>query len=132
VFVVAFTVWVAATGAIGGREELGFVFTPRERIVTLVAQAAAWIPLAAVLAVVARSLAGASAAEEEVELEAEGEPAAQLRVSEEMEELWRERLAYSSRREEARNLLGRIQALETAGKHAEARRLAEEMRRLYP
>jgi hypothetical protein len=121
--VVALAAWVAATGEIGGRDELGFVFTSRERAVTLATQAAAWLPLAVVLGLLARALTAEPALEPDE---------APRRISDEMEELWRERLAYSPRREEARTLLGRIQALETAGDEAEAKRLAEEMRRLYP
>jgi hypothetical protein len=127
--VVALAVWVAATGDIGSRDELGFVFTRRERGVTLATQAAAWLPLAAVLAFLARALSRERAPEWDERVE-EPPPEPGRRISEEMEELWRERLAFSSRREEARTLLGRIQALESAGNETEARRLADEMRRL--
>jgi hypothetical protein len=127
--VVALAVWVAAAGEIGGPDELGFVYTSRERAVTVTTQAIAWIPLAILLGLVARSLlrtTSPAAAPPTVS------PAAppQLSVSTEMEELWRERLAYSPNREHARMLLGRIQALESAGDETEARRLADEMRLL--
>jgi hypothetical protein len=127
--VVGLAAWVAAAGEIGGAEELGFVYSARDRFVTLATQAAAWLPLAALLAVLARSTlrvrSDAPAAQA-------GQPAPvePRRLSEEMNELWRERLAFSTRREQARTLLGRIQALENAGDDAEARRLADEMRRL--
>ena len=47
-----------------------------------------------------------------------------------MDELWRERLAFSPRRERGRELLARIRELEARGNVTEARELAEEMRRL--
>jgi hypothetical protein len=123
--VVALAVWVAAAGEIGGPDELGFVYTSRERAVTVTTQAIAWLPLAILLGLVARSLLRTTSP-------AAAPPAAppQLSVSTEMEELWRERLAYSPNREHARMLLGRIQALESAGDETEARRLADEMRLL--
>jgi hypothetical protein len=124
--VVALAGWVAAAGEIGGPDELGFVYTSRERAVTVATQAIAWIPLALLLGLVARSMVRTTSRAEA--------PAAtlppQLSVAAEMEELWRERLAYSPNREHARMLLGRIQALESAGDETEARRLADEMRLL--
>jgi hypothetical protein len=123
--VVALAGWVAAAGEIGGPDELGFVYTGRERAVTVGTQAIAWIPLAILLSLVARSVVRTTTP-------APVSPVAppQLSVSAEMEELWRERLAYSPHREHARMLLGRIQALENAGEKTEARRLADEMRLL--
>jgi hypothetical protein len=125
VAVVALAVWVAATGEIGGPDELGFVYTNRERAVTVTTQAIGWIPLAILLSLVARSQVGTSSP-----IAIPPAPPPQLSVSAEMEELWRERLAYSPNREHARMLLGRIQALESAGDETEARRLADEMRLL--
>jgi hypothetical protein len=123
--VVALAAWVAAAGEIGGPDELGFVYTSRQRAVTAATQALAWIPLALLLGLLARSMVRTTAP-------AATSPAAPLpqSVSAEMEELWRERLAYSPNREHARMLLGRIQALERAGDEAAARRLADEMRLL--
>jgi hypothetical protein len=123
--VVALAAWVAVAGEIGGRDELGFVYTGRARAVTLATQAIAWIPLAILLGLLARDAPRTAPGSAPL-------PAAapQLAVSAEMEELWRERLAYSPNREQARMLLGRIQALENAGREPEARRLADEMRRL--
>jgi hypothetical protein len=123
--VVALAAWVAAAGEIGGPDELGFVYTSRQRAVTAATQVLAWIPLALLLGLVARSLVRTTAP-------AAASPATPLplSVSAEMEELWRERLAYSPNREHARMLLGRIQALERAGDETEARRLADEMRLL--
>jgi hypothetical protein len=123
--VVALAAWVAVAGEIGGRDELGFIYTNRERAVTLATQALAWIPLAIMLGLLARNTPRTAPGSAPV-------PAAppQPSVSAEMEELWRDRLAYSPNREHARMLLGRIQALESAGREPEARRLADEMRRL--
>lgn len=130
VVVVVLAAWVAAAGAIGGRDELGFVYTGRERAVTLATQAVAWIPLGVLLALVARQASRRARPHEARDEAAEPPRTGHARLSEEMEELWRERLAFSSKREQARMLLGRIQALERAGEYAEARKLAEEMRRL--
>jgi hypothetical protein len=47
-----------------------------------------------------------------------------------MEAIWRERLAHGPRRERARNLLGRLRALESAGAYEQARELADELRNL--
>ena len=127
VVVVALAAWVAVAGEIGGRDELGFVYTSRERAVTLATQAISWIPLALLLGLVglraAKGMPGP--------VEASEPPAPrQLQVSTEMEKLWQDRLAFSAKREQARMLLARIQALERAGDETGARRLAEEMRRL--
>jgi hypothetical protein len=117
--VLALASWVAAAGELGGRDELGFVYSPGERAVTLVTQVAAWLPLAVFLAVLGFLMGHAQTPE----------PAGGS-VGDEMEALWRERLAFGPRRERARALLARIQALEAAGDHEEAGRLAEEMRGL--
>jgi hypothetical protein len=123
--VVVSAAWVAVAGEIGGRDELGFVYASRERAVTLATQAIAWIPLAILLGLLARGTLRTAPGSAPL-------PTAppQRAVSAEMEELWRERLAYSPNREHARMLLGRIQELESAGHEPEARRLADEMRRL--
>jgi hypothetical protein len=128
--VLFFALWVAAEGAVGGRDELGLTYSGSERVVTLLTQLAACLPLGVVLAVLAGRLA-----EAEPEPEARGEAAAPPRppsasVGEEMDELWREHLAHGPRRERARALLTRIHALEEVGDEEAARELAEEMRRL--
>src|SRR5919108_3229116 len=51
--VLALAAWVAAAGELGGRDELGFVYSPGERAVTLVTQLAAWLPLAVFLSFLA-------------------------------------------------------------------------------
>jgi hypothetical protein len=123
--VLAFAIWIAAAGEVGGPDALGFAYPPGERAVTLVTQLVAWLPLAALLAGIAvvatRPPAAGSAAADEV-------PDASL--SDEMEALWAERLAFSPKRERARTLLERIRALEQRGDVEGARELAEEMRRL--
>jgi hypothetical protein len=60
----------------------------------------------------------------------EDDAAGETPVSEEMEELWRERLAHGPSRERARTLLRRIHSLEAAGDADAARELAEQMRKL--
>ncbi|MGH3034436.1 MAG: hypothetical protein ACRDON_07740 [Gaiellaceae bacterium] len=123
--VLALAVWIAAAGEVGGPEELGFAYSGSERVVTLVTQLLAWLPLAGLL-----GLTAVLATRATPEPEAEPAPEVALRLSDEMEALWRERLAHGPRRERARNLLGRIRALEDAGDLEGARELAEEMRRL--
>lgn len=123
--VVALAVWVTAAGEVGRRDELGFVYSSGDRAFTLASQLLAWLPLGVLLAVVA-TLAARGASQEEPAVDEAREAA----VSEEMEELWRERLAHGRSRERARTLLRRIQALEAAGDGDGARELAEEMRRL--
>lgn len=126
--VLGLAVWVAATGELGRRDELGFVYTPGERVVTLVTQLLAWIPVAALSAALAWA---AAVPEDEREPPVAPAPEAETAlVLAEMETLWRERLAIGPRREQARRLLERIRALEEAGDHDGARGLAEEMRRL--
>lgn len=125
VVVLAFAIWIAAAGEVGGPDALGFTYPPGERAVTLVTQLVAWLPLAALLAGIAvvatRPPAAAPAAADDV-------PDASL--SDEMQALWAERLAFSPKRERARTLLERIRALEQRGDVEGARELAEEMRRL--
>jgi len=123
--VVALAIWIAAAGEVGGPDALGFAYPPDERVVTLVTQLAAWLPLAVLLAGVA---VAATRPPSNTVLLQTGAPATSL--AEEMEALWAERLAFSPRRERARFLLERIRALEVSGDVEGARELAEEMRRL--
>jgi hypothetical protein len=125
VVVLAFAVWIAAAGDVGGPDALGFAYPPGERAVTLVTQLAAWLPLAVLLTSIA--VVAARPPSNTVSL---GSEAPATSVSEEMEALWAERLAFSPKRERARTLLERIRALEVAGDVEAARELAEEMRRL--
>ena len=122
--VLALAVWVAAVGEVGDSEELGFVYSGSDRAVTLVTQLVGWIPLTALLVLVAVVATRFEQAEEEPEPER-----SDASLVEEMEALWRERLAHGPRRERARNLLTRIRALESAGDHEQARELADELRK---
>jgi hypothetical protein len=130
VVVLACAVWIAAAGEVGGADGLGFAYPAGERAVTLATQLAAWLPLAAFLAGVALVASRPS----RVPVLGPGAPApreAPARpLSEEMEALWAERLAFSPKRERARVLLERIRALEASGDADGAGDLAEEMRRL--
>jgi hypothetical protein len=123
--VVGLAVWVAAVGEVGDSEELGFVYSRSDRAVTLVTQLVGWIPLAALLVLVAFVATRSEQVEEEPEPER-----SDASLSQELEALWRERLAHGPRRERARNLLSRIRALERAGDHEKARELADELRNL--
>jgi hypothetical protein len=123
--VLGFAVWIAGTGEVGRRDELGFVYSSADRTVTLVTQVFAWLPLGVLLAWVT-----ALAAREQVPEPGEDESAPETPVSEEMEELWRERLAHGPSRERARTLLRRIHSLEAEGDADGARELADQMRRL--
>jgi hypothetical protein len=123
--VLGLAVWIAVAGEVGRRDELGFVYSSADRAVTLVTQLVAWLPLGVLLSWVA-----ALAAREHVPEPAEDEWAPEAPVSEEMEELWRERLAHGPSRERARTLLRQIQSLEAAGDAEGARELAEQMRKL--
>jgi hypothetical protein len=123
--VLGLALWIASAGEIGDREELGFVYSGSDRAVTLVTQLVGWIPLAALLVLVAFVATRSEQADEEPEPER-----SDASLSEELEALWRERLAHGPRRERARNLLSRIRALESAGDHEQARELADELRNL--
>jgi hypothetical protein len=123
--VLGLAVWVASVGEVGARGELGFVYSGSDRAVTLATQVVGWIPLTALLVLVAVVATRSEQVEEEPEPE-RSDPS----LSEEMEALWRERLAHGPRRERARNLLSRIRALESAGDHEQARELADELRNL--
>lgn len=120
--VLGLAVWLAAKGSVGRPDELGFRFTDGERAVTLTTQVLAWAPLVALFGLLALNATEPGRPERT-------DPAPPL-VSDEMDALWRERLAFGPKRERARNLLGRIRDLEQAGEHESARALAEEMRRL--
>ena len=132
--VLAASAWVAAAGRLGEPDELGFAFSPGERAVTLATQVAAWLPLGVVLglvAVLAARLETRDALEPGLDRVAVGTDHESNRtLGDEMEELWRERLAFGPGRERGRVLLGRIRALEAAGEGEAARKLADEMRRL--
>jgi hypothetical protein len=123
--VLGLAVWVASVGEVGARGELGFVYSGSDRAVTLATQLVGWIPLTALLVLVAVVATRSEQVEEEPEPER-----SDASLSEEMEALWRERLAHGPRRERARNLLSRIRALESAGHHEQARELADELRNL--
>jgi hypothetical protein len=124
--VLAAAVWVAATGRLGGPDELGFVYSPGERTVTLATQVAAWVPMAGALGYLAVFAARVQARAKEEP--AEAPPTRSL--GDEMEDLWREQLAFGPGRERGRALLGRIRALEAAGDAEGARELADELRDL--
>ncbi len=132
--VLLFAVWIAGEGAVGSPAGLGFTYPGSERLVTLLTQLAACLPLGLVLAVMAGRLARVEPELERDEGGGEGEAPpprpGSASVGDEMDELWRERLAHGPRRERARALLTRIHALEEAGDEESARELAEEMRRL--
>jgi hypothetical protein len=123
--VLGLAIWVASVGEVGARGELGFVYSGSDRAVTLATQLVGWIPLTALLVLVAVVATRSEQVEEEPEPER-----SDASLSEEMEALWRERLAHGPRRERARNLLSRIRALESAGDHEQARELADELRNL--
>jgi hypothetical protein len=128
--VLVFALWIAEEGGVGSSAGLGFTYGGSERLVTLLTQLVAWVPLGLVLAVLAGRLARV---EPELADEAEAGPAvrpASTSVGDEMDELWRERLAHGPRRERARSLLARVHALEEAGDDESARELADEMRKL--
>jgi len=126
--VLAFAGWMAAVGRVGGRDELGFVYSGSERLVTLLTQVVACLPLGLVLALLAVLLSRPEIAPEPaLEVQPLSPP---VSLFAEMDELWRERLAFGPRREQARALLLRIRALEEAGDDDSARELAEKMRSL--
>lgn len=128
----AAAVVVAASGSVGSRDELGFSYSADERVVTLVTQLAAWLPLAVLLAAVA--VLAARQPSDRLLFVPEGAPGApaagERSLAAEMEALWEARLAHGPRRERARALLARIRSLEEAGDHEGASELAEEMRGL--
>jgi hypothetical protein len=123
--VLGLALWIATAGKVGDRDELGFVYSRSDRAVTLVTQLVGWIPLVALLVLVAFVANRSEQADEEPEPER-----SDASLSEELEALWRERLAHGPRRERARNLLSRIRVLERAGDHEKARELADELRKL--
>jgi hypothetical protein len=123
--VLGLALWIAAAGKVGDRDDLGFVYSGSDRAVTLITQLVGWIPVAALLVLVAFIATRTEQADEEPEPERSDAP-----LSEELEALWRERLAHGPKRERARNLLSRIRVLERAGDHEKARELADELRNL--
>jgi len=123
--VLGLALWVAAKGQIGDRDELGIAYSGSDRVVTLLTQLVGWIPLAALLVLVAFVATRSEQVDEEPEPESRDSS-----LSEEMEALWRERLAHGPRRERARKLLSRIRVLERTGDHEKARELADELRDL--
>jgi hypothetical protein len=128
--VLLFAVWIAEQGAVGSSSGLGFAYPGSERLVTLLTQLAACVPLGLVLAVLAVRLTRVAPVSAD-EYEAAPAPRPESgSVGAEMDELWREQLAHGPRRARARALLARIHALEEAGDEAAARELAEEMRQL--
>jgi hypothetical protein len=131
VVVLSLAIWIAAAGEVGGPDTLGFAYPLDERVVTLVTQLVAWLPLAVLLAGAA-VVATRPPSNRLSFARGEAQPAAvaTTSLSEEMEALWAERLAFSPRRERARTLLERIRILERSGDVEGARELAEEMRRL--
>jgi hypothetical protein len=120
--VLAFAVWIAADGSVGESDGLGFRFGQAERAMTLATQALGWVSLVVLFVVLA--LRTTRGAEPEPSFSEPGS------VFEEMDALWRERLAFSPKREQGRTLLARIRTLEEEGDLIGARRLADEMRRL--
>jgi hypothetical protein len=121
VLVLLAALWVGARGFVGEENGLAIRFTDGERVVTALTQVLGWAPLVAFFMLLALRHTQESHAEEE--------PAEESVVAE-MDQLWWERLAFSPRRERGRELLERIRTLEAQGNLAEARELAEEMRRL--
>jgi hypothetical protein len=121
VVVLVAALWIGARGYAGDADGLAIRFTDGERVTTIVTQILGWAPLVAFFGLLALWLTKPSLSIEEPEEQS---------VVAEMDELWRERLAYSPRRERGRELLARIRALEAEGNLTEARELAEEMRRL--
>lgn len=121
VVVLALTLWIGSRGLAGEANGLAVYFTGGERVATVVTQLAGWLPLIAFFVVLALRL---------TRTEQEALPAEIAGLVAEMDELWRQRLAFSPRRERGRALLERIRTLEAEGRPAEAEELAEEMREL--
>jgi hypothetical protein len=120
--VVALAGWIGGTGVAGDPDGLALRFTAGERVATIATQVAGWLPLVVFFVVLALRLTKPA--------EPEPVPTETASVLAEMDALWRERLAFSPRRERGRALLARIRALEAEGRLTEARELADEMRRL--
>jgi hypothetical protein len=120
--VVALAAWVAAAGRIGDAGGLAVRYEGDERVVTVVTQALGWGSLAALFAFLAFRRTQTAEADTP---EPEGGT-----LSEEMDALWRERIAFTPNRERGRTLLHRIRSLEEQGDLSGARELADELRRL--
>jgi hypothetical protein len=113
--------WIAIAGRVGEADGLGIRFDEGERAVTLATQTLGWGSLVALFGLLARKTAKSS------------EPLAREReasVFEQMDALWRERIAFTPNRERGRVLLGRIRSLEERGDLSGARELADQLRRL--
>jgi hypothetical protein len=119
--VVALAAWVAAAGRIGDAGGLAVRYEGGERVVTVVTQALGWGSLAVLFAFLA--FRRTQTAEDAPELEGGT-------LTEEMDALWRERIAFTPNRERGRTLLHRIRTLEEKGDLREARELADQLRRL--
>lgn len=120
--VVALAAWIAADGSLGEADGLGFRFGAHERAVTLATQVLGWGALVVLFVLLALRVTERP--------ESEPMPNEQTSLFEEMDALWRERLAFSPKRERGRTLLARVRALEEAGDLHGAREAADEMRRL--
>jgi hypothetical protein len=117
--VVALAGWVAAAGRIGDADGLAIRYEDGERAVTVTTQALGWGSLVALFGFLALRRAPEAAA-----------PPASATLSDEMDALWRERIAFTPNRERGRTLLLRIRSLEEKGDLSGARELADELRRL--
>jgi hypothetical protein len=120
--VVSLAAWVAAAGRLGEADGLAIRFDGGERAVTLATQAVGWGLLAGLFVALTRRIG----------TNAESPPPEEERLSlfEEMDALWRERIAFTPNRERGRTLLHRIRSLEERGDLSAARELAEQLRRL--
>jgi hypothetical protein len=118
--VVAFAGWVAAAGRIGDPDGLAVRYDDGERAVTVATQAVGWGSLTAlfVLLLLRKTPEAIAPAAERASL------------AEEMDALWRERIAFTPNRERGRTLLHRIRTLEEKGDLTGARELADELRKL--
>lgn len=120
--VIALAVWIGAAGRVGDANGLAVRYDGGERAVTLATQILGWGPLVGLFAFVAYRRAARPE---------DTAPQPELRsLSEEMDALWRERIAFSPNRERGRVLLQRIRTLEETGDLSRARALADELRRL--
>jgi hypothetical protein len=117
--VVALAGWVGAAGRIGEADGLAIRYDDGERAVTVTTQVLGWGSLVALFGFLV--------------LRTPPEPAApppSASLFDEMDALWRERIAFTPNRERGRTLLHRIRYLEEQGDLDGARELADELRRL--